>query len=100
VRISADNRPAPGVRVSPPWSAKSDSDANRYYPDFIFRRSDRVVVADAKYKAGRALSAADAYQLFAYSHLAALEGRPVTDGLIVSARSHGGSRHDAQEPRS
>lgn len=85
VRVSADNRPALGVRVSPPWSVNSSTSGNKSYPDFMFVQGGRVVVADAKYKAGQRLSAADAYQLFAYSHLASLDGAAVTDALIVSA---------------
>jgi 5-methylcytosine-specific restriction endonuclease McrBC regulatory subunit McrC len=48
--------------------------ATEAFPDFMFRASRRVVVADAKYKlgGGSVPSSSDGYQLFAYSHLATM----------------------------
>ncbi|MCT1833304.1 McrC family protein [Kocuria palustris] len=81
--VSRDALPGIGVSVPAPWvSSAADGDRTvepptTSFPDFMLRAGHQVVVADAKYKlgTGRAPGASDGYQLFAYSHLATLDGR-------------------------
>lgn len=83
LRVSADNSAAEGVRVLQPWIGAAGQESESY-PDFMFRAQGKVIVADAKYKRsfGR-ISAADGYQLFSYSHLAALEQEPPHSAIIM-----------------
>ncbi|MFJ3033452.1 hypothetical protein ACIPC2_03450 [Curtobacterium pusillum] len=81
--VSRDARTGEGVSVPAPWVPStaepdhSDDHSTRSFPDFVLRSGQRIVVADAKYKLGTGLAPAssDGYQLFAYSHLATLDGR-------------------------
>lgn len=81
--VSRDGEAGTGVSVPAPWvlpDSHSKDIKNSYkktYPDFIFTSNRRIVVADAKYKlrASHTPSSSDAYQMFAYSHLATLEGQ-------------------------
>lgn len=80
VAVSRHAQPGEGVSVPAPWIArtsKSTEPQSASFPDFMLRSGRRVVVADAKYKlgTGSAPTSSDGYQLFAYSHLATLEGR-------------------------
>jgi hypothetical protein len=80
--VSRDAQSGEGVSVPAPWAPRLPADggpsepASEAFPDFMFRSSRHVVVADAKYKlgVGSAPSSQDGYQLFAYSHLATLRG--------------------------
>lgn len=80
--VSRDARPGEGVRAPAPWvPPAADEDgavdpATASFPDFMLRAGRQVVVADAKYKLGAGLApgSSDGYQLFAYSHLATLDG--------------------------
>lgn len=84
VAVSADAQPGEGVSVPAPWAPKvlpgpkHAELPTEIFPDFMFRARHQVVVADAKYKlgSGDTPSSADGYQLFVYSHLATLGGRP------------------------
>lgn len=88
--VSRDASPAEGVNVPAPWGVPMDPDreqplSTEAFPDFMLTAEGRVVVADAKYKLhlGGAPSSQDGYQLFAYSHLAILNGRPSEVALIL-----------------
>ena len=85
-----DASPGEGVDVPAPWGAPMDAGekplpSTNSFPDFMFTAGGRVVVADAKYKLhnGGAPSSQDGYQLFSYSHLATLHGRPSELALIL-----------------
>lgn len=87
--VSRDAAPGEGVRVPAPWGVPMDPDDDaepptERFPDFMFQTGRRVVLADAKYKLhrGSAPSSQDGYQLFAYSHLAMLEGR-LSDVAVI-----------------
>lgn len=72
------------IRVRAPWRAPTDATTldesdSASKPDLLFDLSGETVLADAKYKIGDSLAAADAYQLFAYSHLT--RRRPGSDVL-------------------
>lgn len=81
VAVSRGARAGEGVSVPTPWrqTALNRLDPNRTastsFPDFMFNIGRRVIVADAKYKLGgeSAPASSDAYQMFAYSHLATLD---------------------------
>lgn len=81
VAISRENKAGPGVHVPAPWlppalgEDKSPDSTFNSFPDYMLRHGGKVVIADAKYKlfAGKIPGSADAYQLFAYSHLANLD---------------------------
>lgn len=89
--VSRDARSGEGVSVPAPWAPRTTVGAvplglvNEAFPDFMFRTSHRVVVADAKYKlgAGGLPSSQDGYQLFAYSHLATLNGQASDLAVIL-----------------
>lgn len=90
VAVSRDAQPGEGVHVPAPWAPKLPPGAkplelpSEIFPDFMFRVRHQVAVADAKYKlgGGDTPSSADGYQLFAYSHLAKLGGRPSDLGVL------------------
>lgn len=86
LRDNADNALADGVEVDAPWSAVG-VDGERY-PDFVGTVRGEVTVIDAKYKLldGR-LGSADAYQLFAYSHLTRLHGDPARRAVVIGVTS-------------
>lgn len=81
--VSRDAQPGEGVSVPAPWVSlaagqdRAVGSTMASFPDFMLRSARQVVVADAKYKlgAGRVPRSSDGYQLFAYSHLATLDGR-------------------------
>jgi McrBC 5-methylcytosine restriction system component len=78
VRISADNATAPGVHAPPPWAADSGPGPGGRYPDFMAVLDGTPHCLDAKYSwFGTGPAVSDADQMFAYSHLATLDGRPV-----------------------
>ncbi|MGV1033768.1 MAG: 5-methylcytosine restriction system specificity protein McrC [Microbacteriaceae bacterium] len=89
--VSRDAAPAAGVSVPAPWVPQTRTGevppdlVTEAFPDFMFRSSRRVVIADAKYKlgGGKAPSSQDGYQLFAYSHLATLDGMRSDFGLVL-----------------
>jgi len=88
--LSGDSAPGEGFIVPAPWGVpmdredETDPPAERF-PDFMFQSADLVMLADAKYKLhrGTAPSSQDGYQLFAYSHLATLRGRPSDVAVIL-----------------
>jgi 5-methylcytosine-specific restriction endonuclease McrBC regulatory subunit McrC len=80
--------------------------------DFIFTLDERHFLADAKYKLdAQSLSAADGYQMFAYSHTASVpvSGDEISSGVVIyprrvtgAGRSRGHGRRKlvrATEPR-
>lgn len=89
--VSRDAKTGEGVSVPAPWVPRTVPDDGpsepdtTSYPDFMLRSGRHVVVADAKYKlrVGGAPSSSDAYQLFAYSHLATFEGQPADVAAIL-----------------
>ena len=91
VAVSRDARPGDRVSVPAPWAppaprgSEPSEDPTSSLPDFMFWSGRRVVVADAKYKlgVGKAPSSSDGYQLFAYSHLATLSGRPSDVAVLL-----------------
>lgn len=96
--VSRDAQPGEGVSVPAPWgppAADGDSSvdhATTSFPDFMLRTGRHVVVADAKYKlgAGGAPGSSDGYQLFAYSHLATLDGH-LSDLAVLLYPTRAGS---------
>lgn len=96
IAVGRDAQPGTGVKVPAPWvprGAPTDGTADPGgFPDFMFRSSRRVVIADAKYKLhrGTAPSSQDGYQLFAYSHLASLGGQTSDLALILYPSRSGG----------
>lgn len=82
--VSRDSAPGEGVDVPRPW-AHGDSESGDAFPDFMVRVSQHVILADAKYKmnAGAVPSSQDGYQLFAYSHLATLNGQASDLALLL-----------------
>lgn len=98
VAVSRDAQPGEGISVPAPWAPKKPPETApaelgaEAFPDFMFRTSRWVVVADAKYKlgSGNAPSSADGYQLFAYSHLATLDGRASQLAVILYPTRVGG----------
>lgn len=98
VAVSRNAQPGEGVSVPAPWAprtragAEPSEPASTAFPDFMFRSSLRVVVADAKYKlgGGSAPSAQDGYQLFTYSHLATLGGQPADLSVLLYPTLAGG----------
>ena len=78
VRISADNAAAAGVDAPAPWVADDGPGPAARYPDFMAAPDGRPYCLDAKYSRLTASPAvSDADQMFAYSHLATVDGRPV-----------------------
>lgn len=101
VAVSRDAEAGEGVNVPAPWVLPLPADSEpsdpptASFPDFMLRAGRRIVVADAKYKLGVGMSpgASDAYQLFTYSHLAALDDQPSDlAALLYPARSGHRSR--------
>ncbi|NUJ88814.1 hypothetical protein HOW07_12435 [Plantibacter sp. MCCC 1A11337] len=88
--VSRDAAPDERVSVPAPWGVATDPDdasdpITERFPDFMFRAGRQLVLADAKYKLhlSNAPSSQDGYQLFAYSHLATLGGRPSDLAVIL-----------------
>lgn len=75
--------------------------ATASFPDFMLRAGRQVVVADAKYKlgTGRAPGSSDGYQLFAYSHLATLDGRRSDLAVLLYPTRAGGRAGQAELER-
>lgn len=97
VAVSRDAQAGEGVSVPAPWVPRAadgtePEPATTSFPDFMFRSGRRVVVADAKYKlsTGSAPTSSDGYQLFAYSYLATLRGRPSDVAVILYPTRVGG----------
>lgn len=98
IAVSRDSQAGEGVSVPAPWIPPfADGDpivdpATGSFPDFMLRTDRRVVVADAKYKlhTGRTPGSSDAYQLFAYSHLATLDGTPSDLAVLLYPTGNGG----------
>jgi hypothetical protein len=97
--VSRNAQSGEGVSVPAPWTPRAAAGGRQppaledeVFPDFMFRSSRHVVVADAKYKlsAKNALSAQDGYQLFAYSHLATLNEQTSNIALILYPTRSGG----------
>ena len=66
-------------KADPPWSNLTDDSR----PDIDLRWTDRRFIIDAKYKHfDRSVSVADAYQMFAYSHL--VQGEPKVHDLFLA----------------
>ena len=84
--------PAPWTPRAAAGGGQPPALEDEVFPDFMFRSSRHVVVADAKYKlsAKNALSAQDGYQLFAYSHLATLNEQTSNMALILYPTRSGG----------
>ncbi|GAA1646096.1 hypothetical protein GCM10009700_35540 [Brevibacterium sanguinis] len=105
--VSRDGQPDEGVSVPAPWSpptANGDrivDPATTSFPDFILRTGRKIVVADAKYKlgTGRAPGSADGYQMFAYSHLATLDGRPSDLAALLYPTGIGGQIRQFERQR-
>jgi McrBC 5-methylcytosine restriction system component len=93
VRVSADRAAGAGVNSLRPWqpstSVNLPSGSEATYPDYMFRGGVNIVVGDAKYKLTRNIAAQDGYQLFAYSHLAALEGQASNVAVVLYPRRPG-----------
>ncbi|MFD6754882.1 5-methylcytosine restriction system specificity protein McrC [Micromonospora gifhornensis] len=97
--VSRSTQAGEGVSVPAPWAPPATAASQLpelgadAFPDFMFRSSRRVVVADAKYKlhAGGAPNSDDGYQLFAYSHLASLGGQASDLALVLYPTRCGGS---------
>lgn len=91
VAVGRNARPCEGVSVPAPWAPRTPDGSEpaefvtATFPDFMFRSSRHVVVADAKYKlgAGNSPRSQDGYQLFAYSHLATLRGQTSDLALVL-----------------
>jgi hypothetical protein len=91
VAVSRDAQAGEDVSVPAPWVPRAADGtelperATTSFPDFMLRSGRRVVVADAKYKlgTGSAPTSSDGYQLFAYSHLATLGGRPSDVAVLL-----------------
>lgn len=87
IHAASDNNAPPEVSAPQPWkrvaSGGADENEKGTYPDYMFRVGTGVVLADAKYKWRNTIAVADGYQLFAYSHLAALKGVLSDFGVIV-----------------
>jgi hypothetical protein len=98
VVVSRDAQPGEGVSVPAPWVPRTPEGSEpadpptTSFPDFMFGSGRRVVVADAKYKLGarKAPSSSDGYQLFTYSHLATLDGRPSDLAVLLYPTRAGG----------
>lgn len=105
--VSRDAKPAEGVNVPSPWTPSSSEKGDLFepaaeaFPDFMFRSSRHVAVADAKYKLGigNAPGSQDGYQLFAYSHLAQLDGQTSDFALILFPTRAGGQPRQLQLER-
>lgn len=105
--VSRDAQPGEGVSVPAPWTSPArvgdrpgEPDTGSF-PDFMLQTGRRVVVADAKYKlgTGRAPESSDGYQLFAYSHLATLDGRPSDLAVLLYPTRDGGRARQAELQR-
>ncbi|MFD3810687.1 hypothetical protein [Rhodococcus sp. NPDC058639] len=82
--VRNQSRLSTGV-VADPWSGKADS-GSRTFPDLVAQFGDDLVVIDAKYKLRNSLVAPsrdDQYQMFAYSHLVADEGRRPSRVMLI-----------------
>lgn len=105
--VSRDAKPGEGVNVPAPWTPQTATGTvpqeleNEAFPDFMFRSSRQVVVADAKYKLGGGTvpGSQDGYQLFAYSHLATLDGMRSDFALILYPTRAGGRSSQASLER-
>jgi hypothetical protein len=90
VRVNADNKPADALTDVPaPWQSPGGSESSQRFPDFLVdvrsAAGSRLWCLDAKYKdlpSGLPL-AADANQIFVYSHLAAIDGHGVDECALV-----------------
>lgn len=84
----------PQARTRAPWALNASRPPESARIDFLVRLSDkRVAVMDAKYKLDRGfVRSSDAYQLFAYSHLAQLDGQPPSVAALLYPQSHSGER--------
>ncbi|MGA0569075.1 5-methylcytosine restriction system specificity protein McrC [Rathayibacter sp. KR2-224] len=82
--VSRDSDPAEGVDVPRPW-AGGNAESGDSFPDFMVKVSQKVILADAKYKmnTGTVPSSQDGYQMFAYSHLAMLNGQASDLALLL-----------------
>lgn len=107
VAVSREARPGEGMSVPAPWAPRTPIRAEpvelrtETLPDFMFHIGSRAVVADAKYKLSgdRAPSSADGYQLFAYSHLATLNGNPTDLSVLFYPMRGGGQPSQLQLDR-
>lgn len=99
VRTSADGSLGTGVTVTPPWTPAGRTAVAHAYPDYMFRNGARLVLADAKYKPDATLGASDAYQLFAYSHLASLEASSSDMSLVLYPAAPRSEPHQRQWTR-
>lgn len=89
--VSRNAQVTEDIKVPAPWvprtahAAEPSEPDTTSFPDFMLRSGKHVVVADAKYKLGTggAPSSSDAYQLFAYSHLATLGGQTADLAAIL-----------------
>jgi 5-methylcytosine-specific restriction endonuclease McrBC regulatory subunit McrC len=92
VRFHGDDVGAGHAVVVRPWSVAGTSEPETLdlYPDFLLTVGRRDIwCLDAKYKLPppSGPSSADAYQLFAYSHLASLDSRQVAVCGLIYPRS-------------
>lgn len=103
--VGRDSQISEGISVPAPWVPPvADGqlvELTTSFPDFMLRSGQHIVVADAKYKlgAGRAPASSDAYQLFAYSHLATLGGRLSDLAVLLYPTRAGGQAKQAQLER-
>lgn len=95
--VSRDAAPGEGVEVPRPWSSGA-SEYGDAFPDFMIRTAQNVIIADAKYKmnVGAGPASQDGYQLFAYSHLATLHGRPSDLALLLYPTRAGGESRQVE----
>jgi 5-methylcytosine-specific restriction endonuclease McrBC regulatory subunit McrC len=98
--VSRDSAPGDGVEVPRPWvsGATENGDA---FPDFMVRTAQRVILADAKYKmnVGAVPASQDGYQLFAYSHLATLNGQASDLALLLDPARSGAEARQIESLR-
>lgn len=95
--VSRDAQAGESVSVPAPWALPASDDGpavdspTASFPDFMLRTGRQIVVADAKYKlrTGKAATSSDGYQLFAYSHLATLDGRPSDLAVLLYPTGNG-----------
>lgn len=94
--VSRNARAKANVSIPSPWakiSANSKYSADTVsasFPDFIWRSGQQIIIGDAKYKVDTRSTpgASDGYQLFAYSHLASLDGNPSDLAILLYPTSN------------
>lgn len=80
------------ARTRAPWALDASRPPESARIDFLVRLSDkRIAVMDAKYKLDSGfVRSSDAYQLFAYSHLAQMDGRSPSVAVLLYPQTANG----------